>query len=119
MSKHIKTTTCTMDCPDACALEVTVADGKIEKIAGARDGHPTTGGFICSKVSRFAERVYHEDRLLYPMKRSGPRGSGKFSRIGTLSGSPYTVAEELNTIFFTPYFCMISHRLIVPATLFL
>jgi anaerobic selenocysteine-containing dehydrogenase len=79
--KYIKTTTCTMDCPDTCALEVTVADGKIEKIAGARDGHPTTRGFICSKVSRFAERVYHQDRLLYPLKRSGPKGSGKFTRI--------------------------------------
>jgi len=81
MEKYIKTTTCTMDCPDTCALEVTVVDGKIEKIAGARNGHPTTGGFICSKISRFAERVYHGERLLYPLQRSGPKGSGKFSRI--------------------------------------
>ncbi len=43
--------------------------------------HPTTNGFICDKVSHFARRVYHEDRLLYPMRRVGKKGEGAFTRI--------------------------------------
>jgi anaerobic selenocysteine-containing dehydrogenase len=73
-------TTCTMDCPDTCALEVHVDDGTITSIRGGAS-HPTTGGFICSKVARFAERVYHESRLLHPMKRVGRKGEGVFERI--------------------------------------
>ncbi|HSA91832.1 MAG TPA: molybdopterin-dependent oxidoreductase, partial [Terriglobales bacterium] len=73
-------TTCPLDCPDTCALGVTVEDGKITSI-GAADGHPVTGGFICSKVRRFGERVYSGERLLYPMRRTGPKGSGTFERI--------------------------------------
>ncbi|MBI4483611.1 MAG: molybdopterin-dependent oxidoreductase [Acidobacteria bacterium] len=73
-------TTCVMDCPDTCALEVVVDDGRIQRIGGAQD-HPTTNGFICDKVSRFARRVYHGDRLLYPMRRRGPKGAGEFVRI--------------------------------------
>jgi len=69
-----------MDCPDTCALNVTIEDQTIKKITGA-DGHPDTGGFICSKVSRFHRRVYHEDRLLQPMVRTGPKGSGQFEPI--------------------------------------
>src|SRR5262245_13421132 len=73
-------TTCPMDCPDACTLEVTVEGETVTAIHGSR-AHPLTDGFICSKVSRFGERVYHADRLLYPMRRSGAKGSGKFERI--------------------------------------
>ena len=73
-------TICTMDCPDACSLDVTVADGRIQEIA-AGSGNPNTNGFICDKVRRFDRRVYHEDRLLYPMRRTGPKGSGQFERI--------------------------------------
>ena len=80
MSTQIIRTTCTMDCPDTCGLEVTVSDGKIQRIRGTQD-HPTTHGFICDKVSRFDRRVYHEDRLLYPLRRSGPKGAGTFVRI--------------------------------------
>lgn len=73
-------TTCPLDCPDACSLEVSVRDGAIETI-GPGGGNPITEGFICSKVRRFGERVYHEDRLLHPMKRVGPKGTGKLERI--------------------------------------
>ncbi len=69
-----------MDCPDTCGLEVRVADGRIEKIGGTRE-HALTAGFICDKVSRFARRVYHEDRLLYPMRRAGPKSDARFARI--------------------------------------
>ena len=81
MATETITTTCTMDCPDSCALDVTVADGKIEKIGAARNGNADNGGFICTKVSRFAQRVYHKDRLLYPMRRAGKKGDGNFERI--------------------------------------
>ncbi|TDI89375.1 MAG: hypothetical protein E2O77_09780 [Caldithrix sp.] len=71
---------CTLDCPDTCSLDVEVTENKITRI-GASDVNPITQGFICSKVSRFAERVYSPDRLLYPMKRVGEKGAGKFTRI--------------------------------------
>ncbi len=80
MTTQIVRTTCTMDCPDTCGLEVTVTDGIIDRIRGTKD-HPTTNGFICDKISRFDRRVYHEDRLLYPMRRTGPKGTGAFVRI--------------------------------------
>ncbi len=69
-----------MDCPDSCALEVTVNDGRIERIAGGWD-HPDTAGFICTKVSRFNRRVTHPRRLEHPMRRVGPKGSGAFERL--------------------------------------
>jgi anaerobic selenocysteine-containing dehydrogenase len=74
-------TSCVMDCPDACSLEVRVRDGVIDGI-GASDSNPLTRDFICSKVARFADRVYHEDRLLHPMRRVGAKGpEGTFERI--------------------------------------
>src|SRR5262249_43983624 len=69
-----------MACPDPGGLEATARDGKIQRIRGTHD-HPTTNGFICDKVSHFARRVYHEDRLLYPMRRDGRKGAGAFVRI--------------------------------------
>ncbi|MBI4550639.1 MAG: molybdopterin-dependent oxidoreductase, partial [Candidatus Latescibacteria bacterium] len=73
-------TTCPMDCPDTCALDVEVTDGTIHRISGSPD-HPLTDGFICDKVARFTQRVYHHDRLLFPMRRSGSKGTGSFVRI--------------------------------------
>ncbi|MGH9793542.1 MAG: molybdopterin-containing oxidoreductase family protein [Candidatus Acidiferrales bacterium] len=77
---EIVRTTCPMDCPDTCGLEVTVANGRIEKIGGTRE-HAVTAGFICDKVAQFARRVYHEERLLHPMRRTGPKGDARFTRI--------------------------------------
>lgn len=71
---------CPHDCPDTCSLEVTVRDGRAVKLRGAPD-QPFTRGFLCHKVSRYLERVYHADRLKYPMKRTGPKGAGEFARI--------------------------------------
>jgi len=69
-----------MDCPDTCALEVEVDDGAVVAIGGAA-GHPTTRGFICSKVARYHRRLDHPDRLLHPLRRVGAKGEGSFERI--------------------------------------
>ena len=70
-----------MDCPDVCALDVEVDGGRVVSIE-AGEGHPDTGGFICDKVANFGERLYSEERILYPMRRVGEKGSGRFERIG-------------------------------------
>ncbi|MCM2314982.1 MAG: molybdopterin-dependent oxidoreductase [Thermoanaerobaculia bacterium] len=77
----VVTTTCPMDCPDTCALDVHVDEGRVTAIRGSRGDHPTTDGFICSKVGSFAKRVYHESRVLHPLRRKGAKGSGEFERI--------------------------------------
>ena len=73
-------TACPLDCPDACSLAVTVTAGKVVTIDGSRR-NPVTDGYICAKVRKFGERVYGPDRLLYPAVRSGPKGSGQFTRV--------------------------------------
>ena len=72
--------TCPHDCPDTCALLITVEDGVATEVKGDPD-HPTTAGVLCTKVARYAERTYHPERLLYPMRRIGKKGEGKFERI--------------------------------------
>ena len=74
-------TACPLDCPDSCTVDVEVENGRIKKIDGG-DANPSTSGFICGKVRRFGERVYGEDRLLYPMVRRGEKGHGTFARVG-------------------------------------
>jgi anaerobic selenocysteine-containing dehydrogenase len=72
---------CTLDCPDTCSLTVTVEEGRITKVRGS-DALPYTEGVICNKVAHHsAEFVHGSGRLLYPLRRTGPRGSGKFERI--------------------------------------
>ena len=76
-----KPSVCPHDCPSACALDVEVIDGKtIGRIHGAQD-QTYTAGVICAKVARYAERIHHPERLLYPLRRTGPKGSGQFERI--------------------------------------
>ncbi|ASU37643.1 molybdopterin oxidoreductase [Herbaspirillum sp. meg3] len=71
---------CPHDCPDTCALLITVKDGVATEVRGD-PAHPTTAGVLCTKVSRYTERTYHKERLLHPMKRVGKKGEGKFERI--------------------------------------
>jgi len=73
-------TACPLDCPDSCTLDVTVENGRIQKIDGG-DDNPVTRNFICAKVRRFGERIYGEDRVLYPSVRQGAKGSGTFARV--------------------------------------
>ncbi|PTB16748.1 molybdopterin oxidoreductase [Trinickia symbiotica] len=72
---------CPHDCPDTCAMRVTVKDGMAVKVVGDPD-HPPTQGVLCTKVSRYAERVHHRNRLTVPMKRVGRKGEGRFEPIG-------------------------------------
>ncbi len=71
---------CPHDCPDTCAMLVTVENGRAVRVAGDPD-HPVTNGFLCAKVNRYVERTYHDDRLRTPMRRVGPKGSGQFEPI--------------------------------------
>jgi anaerobic selenocysteine-containing dehydrogenase len=71
---------CPHDCPDTCAMLVTVEDGRAVRIHGNPD-HPPTHGALCTKVSRYVERTYHPDRVLRPLKRVGPKGSGTFAPV--------------------------------------
>src|SRR5215813_6457862 len=71
---------CPHDCPDTCSFFVTVENGRAVKIEGAED-HPTTNGFLGTKVNRYLERTYSPQRLLYPMKRISEKGRRLFERI--------------------------------------
>ncbi|MCB0165480.1 MAG: molybdopterin-dependent oxidoreductase [Anaerolineae bacterium] len=71
---------CPHDCPDTCAWQVTVRDGTAVKLVGDRE-HPFTQGVLCPKVNHFLERVYSPDRILYPMRRVGTKGEGRFERV--------------------------------------
>jgi anaerobic selenocysteine-containing dehydrogenase len=75
---------CPHDCPDTCAMLVTVRQENGKRVAVKIAGdpaHPTTRGVLCTKVSRYLERTYHPDRLLHPLKRAGRKGEGKFVRV--------------------------------------
>ena len=77
----IHATACPHDCPSTCALEVELLDpSTIGRVRGAPE-NSYTAGVICAKVARYAERIHHPDRLLHPLRRTGPKGSGQFERI--------------------------------------
>jgi anaerobic selenocysteine-containing dehydrogenase len=71
---------CPHDCPDTCSILTTVEDGKAIAVRGNPD-HPFTRGRLCVKVNNYEERVYSDKRLLYPLRRVGPKGSKQFQRI--------------------------------------
>jgi anaerobic selenocysteine-containing dehydrogenase len=72
---------CPLDCPDGCAWIVTVRDGEAVKLRGNAD-HPFTRGALCAKVARYLDHTRTPDRLLYPLRRVGAKGEGRFERIG-------------------------------------
>ena len=87
---------CPHDCPDCCATLVTVERGRATKIQGDPN-HPFTQGFLCAKVNRYLERTYHKDRLTTPLRRVGPKGSGKFEP-ATWEEALTDIAAKLNAI---------------------
>ena len=84
MTRELRTVkaVCPHDCPDACGMVVTVDDetGRAVKLRGDPD-HPFTRGFLCRKVNHYLDRVYHPDRLQYPLRRVGRKGEGRFERV--------------------------------------
>jgi anaerobic selenocysteine-containing dehydrogenase len=71
---------CPHDCPDTCAMLVTVEDGVATRIKGD-PSMPFTDGTLCTKVAHYLERTYSPDRLQHPMRRVGKKGKGQFKRI--------------------------------------
>jgi anaerobic selenocysteine-containing dehydrogenase len=96
MTTSIVRATCPHDCPDTCALLVTVTDGVATEVRGDPE-HPTTAGVLCTKVSRYVERTYHKERLLHPLRRVGKKGEGKFERI-SWDEALDTIAAKLKSI---------------------
>ena len=99
---------CPLDCPDTCGLLLHKENGKIVKVAGNPD-HPITKGAICNKVRNMAERVYHPERLQYPMRRIGAKGEGKFERISwdeainEITGKFKSISEMYGSESILPY----------------
>ena len=93
---HVVRGACPLDCPDTCATLITVENGKATKIQGDKE-HPFTQGFLCTKVNRYLERSYHKDRVLTPLRRVGPKGSGEFVE-ATWDEALTAIATKLNEI---------------------
>ncbi|MBV9562080.1 MAG: molybdopterin oxidoreductase family protein [Bradyrhizobium sp.] len=85
MNQHakvdIRNSTCPHDCPSACALDIEVIEGRsIGRVRGSKK-QTYTAGVVCAKVARYAERIHHPERLMHPLRRTGPKGSGQFAQI--------------------------------------
>jgi anaerobic selenocysteine-containing dehydrogenase len=85
MNQHakveIRNSTCPHDCPSACALDVEVIEGQsIGRVRGSKL-QTYTAGVVCAKVARYAERIHHPERLMHPLRRTGPKGSGRFAQV--------------------------------------
>ena len=99
---------CALDCPDTCSLLVNVENGVASRLRGNPD-HPVTRGFLCGKVARYLEREYSPHRLLYPQKRIGNKGEGRFARIGwdealdTIAARLKALAGEFGPEAILPY----------------
>ena len=72
---------CPHDCPDTCALLTTVDEHGVATRVQGNPAHPHTDGVLCAKVSKYTERTYHAERVLTPLKRTGPKGSGQFAPV--------------------------------------
>ncbi len=99
---------CPHDCPDTCAMIFDIEDGKVIGVRGNKD-HPMTRGGLCVKLKDYEKRHYHPDRLLYPMRRTGPKGSKQFERITwdealtTITDKWKAIIEEYGPRAIVPY----------------
>src|SRR5579872_6578953 len=111
--KRVVHAACPHDCPDACGVLITIDEGRATKIQGDPH-HPMTRGFLCAKVSKYLDRVYSPDRVLYPMRRvkpKGPKASGgsDFVRISwndawdEICSRFKTIAEKFGSEAILPY----------------
>ncbi len=87
---------CSHDCPDSCAWIAQVENGTVTSVQGAKD-HPITRGVLCAKVRDYEQRLTAKDRLLYPLRRSGPKGSGQFRRV-SWDEALAEIADRFHTI---------------------
>ena len=88
--------TCPLDCPDTCAWQAHVEDGKVVRVEGDK-AHPFTRGVLCAKVNDYPTRTYSPDRLLHPLRRTGAKGAGEFERI-SWEQAVDTIAERFGEI---------------------
>ena len=82
--RHVVQAACPHDCPDTCAMQVSVEQQSGRRVAVRIAGdpnHPPTAGVLCTKVSRYLERTYHPERILTPLRRIGKKGAGKFEAV--------------------------------------
>ncbi len=104
-----KRSVCTKDCPDTCGLLVKVEAGRITAVKGDPE-HPITRGFICKKAGHFPEHVHTPERILEPLKRTGPKGSGQFTPIpwgealDVIADRMATAAQRFGAESILPYF---------------
>lgn len=100
---------CALDCPDACSLLINVDGQGVGSRLRGDPAHPITRGFLCGKVAKYLEREYSPERLLYPLKRIGAKGEGKFTRIGwdealdTIASNLARTAEQFGPEAILPY----------------
>jgi len=80
IARKIVKTACPHDCPDTCGMRISVENGVAVKVEGAKD-MPFTQGTLCTNVARYLDRTYSNERVLYPLKRVGAKGEGRFERI--------------------------------------
>jgi anaerobic selenocysteine-containing dehydrogenase len=105
---EIRHSVCALDCPDCCSLLVTVENGRATRLRGD-PGHPVTRGFLCGKVAQYLEHEYSPGRLLYPQRRVGAKGEGRFERISweqaldAIAARLKTVAAEFGPEAILPY----------------
>src|SRR5579884_3089467 len=93
---ELRHSVCALDCPDCCSLVVNVENGRATRLRGNPD-HPVTRGFLCGKVAQYLEREYSPQRLLYPLRRAGKKGEGRFERI-SWDDALDAIAENLTRI---------------------
>jgi len=105
---EIRHSVCALDCPDCCSLTLTVENGRATKLRGDAS-HPITRGFLCGKVAQYLEREYSPGRLLYPQRRVGAKGEGRFERISwdeamdTIASRLSAIGAEFGTESILPY----------------
>jgi anaerobic selenocysteine-containing dehydrogenase len=105
---QVRHSVCALDCPDTCSLLVNVENGTASKLRGNPD-HPVTRGFLCGKVAKYLDREYSPDRLLYPQKRVGKKGEGRFARVSwdealdTIAQNLTGIAQQFGSESVLPY----------------
>ena len=105
---EVRHSVCALDCPDCCSLLINVENDRGSRLRGNPE-HPVTRGFLCGKVAQYLEREYSPSRLLYPQRRTGAKGEGRFERISwdealdTIAGRLAAVAKKFGPEAILPY----------------